>query len=417
MAAAGASGPSTGWWVRFSADAPALAGGRELPERFSRWASGRPWLLDVALAVAMVLVALPQLRYWARQPDGGFWIRFALTAALLLPLLLRPRWPVAAFLAACGVALVQWALGVTLAADVVLLVYLCTVASRYRLRVSLAAAAVLEGGVVMASARWDFAASLGLPWLTSVVLLSAPVAAALLLGVALRARRQTVAALVERAEQLEQQSAQQAELAAAEERARIARELHDVVAHSLAVMVRMSDAAALKLARDPESARPALEQVSRTGRESLEEMRRLLGVLRADQAGPRDALGLRQLGVLAAAVEGSGLPVHLDVVGDPGAVPRGPDVTAYRIVQESLTNALKHSESATLASVGVTVLDDAVELTVLDDGAPHPVTGHGYGIAGMRERAALYGGTLEAGPAEAGWRVSARIPFTTGGAA
>jgi signal transduction histidine kinase len=401
-AAVPASAPAR-WWLQFAAE-PSPAAGGGTGERVAAWWRRRPWLTDAALVLAMALVAVPQLRYWAGRPEGGFGIRLLLTVALLAPLAVRRRYPVGAFLAASAVALLQWSLDVTLAADVVLLVYLATVASRYRLRVALAAAAVLEAGVLMASARWDFAASLDLSWAESVVLLSAPVAAALLLGVALRARRQRIQALVGRAEQLE--------------RARIARELHDVVAHSLAVMVTMTDAARLKLVRDPDAARSALEQVSRTGRESLDEMRRLLGVLRTtDGTDGHEVLGLRQLGVLAAAVSSAGLPVRLDVVGDTSSVPRGPDVAAYRIVQESLTNALKHATSATHAAVRVEVRDDAVELSVADDGNTTAGAGHGFGVAGMRERAALYGGSLEAGPTGSGWQVRARIPFAPGGPA
>lgn len=416
MTTAGISGgASLGWWQRFTADDDAVPS--------TRWQAGgdvlrrRPWLLDLALAAGVLLMALPQLAFWADQPEG-LGVRLALTVALLLPLAARRRHPTAMFLFTCGIALVQWVLGVTLAADVVLLIHLATVASRHVLRVAVAAAAIVEAGLVLATLRWDFAASTGLPYAQTLLLLSAPVAAAFLLGVTVRARRQAVQALVDRARHLEREGEQRAALAVGEERTRIARELHDVVAHSLAVMVTMADAAALKLARDPEAARGAIVEVSRTGRSALDDMRRLLGVLRPSAATEveRDAPGVRQLPALADVAHASGLPVLLRVDVDPSQLPAALDLTVYRIVQESLTNVIKHATGASRIDVAVTVTGQELTVDVLDDGRSHgerPLDApSGYGLTGMAERVALHGGTLQCGPRPGhGWKVSARLPL------
>ena len=229
--------------------------------------------------------ALPQLIYWAGRPGDGFPCGCC-SPCSWWPVGVAPPIPPVRVRVRGAVALVQWSVNVTLAADVALLVYLYTVASRYPLRVGVLAASIGGARPGLAAVRWDLAASLGQPWLVSLLLLSAPVVAALLLGVIVRVRRQSLAALTERAERLERERDQEAAIAVAAERTRIAREMHDVVAHSLAVMVTLSDAAALKLAVEPERAALAMRDVSATGHHALDEMRGLLGVLRTTDDEP-----------------------------------------------------------------------------------------------------------------------------------
>ena len=374
-----------------------------------------PTVVDGLLALAVAAFCVPQLAYWSQQSSSGFAVRLAFSALMVAPLVWRRRFPLSTFAFAATVALVQWSVGVTLAGDVALLVYLYTVASRYRVRVGVLAAGVVELGVVLAALRWDLAASLDLPWLPAVVLLSGPVAAALLLGISVRSRRDSMTALSDRARRLERERDQQAALAVAAERRRIARELHDVVAHSISVMVTLSDAAALKAAREPQRAADAMRQVSATGHQALDEMRLLLGVLRSedDPEGRHPQPGIGSLEALVAQVRAAGLPVDVAVTGPLAAVPTGEGLAVFRLVQESLTNALKHAASASRAWVEIDVHDDGIDLDVRDDGTAAPAPGSpGLGLVGMRERVAVYGGTVEAGPdAAGGWRMHAWLPL------
>jgi signal transduction histidine kinase len=384
--------------------------------RFADTARRHPTVVDAVLAAAVAVFTVPQLVYWWRQPDG-FWVRLVLSALLVVPLAWRRRFPLGTFTFACAVALVQFSLNVSLAADIALFVYLYTVASRRRVRVALLSAVVLEAGVVLAAIRWNLAGALELPLAERLVFLSAMVAVALAVGVSVRVRRQALAALTDRAERLERERDQQAALAVSAERARIARDLHDVVAHSLSVMVTLSDAAVVKVVSDPDRAGAAMRQVSATGRQSLAEMRRLLGVLR-DPAGPtgrEPQPGIGALGELVERVRETGMSASLVVEGEASSVSRGVDLTVYRIVQEAVTNVLKHATSPSNVDVAVDVRADAVVIDVSDDGATVPAasTSGGLGLFGMRERVAVYGGELTAGPRdERGWHVHAllRLP-------
>jgi signal transduction histidine kinase len=271
-------------------------------------------------------------------------------------------------------------------------------------------------GVALAAARWsghERAAA-------SFVSLSAMVVAAAVLGSNMRARRERLAFLEDRAVRLERERDQREQLAVAGERARIAREMHDVVTHNLSVMVALADGAVFAQPRSPERATAAMRQVSATGRQAITDMRRFLGVLRSDEP---DALrhpmpGLGQLDALAEQVRAAGLPTRLEVAGEPSVVPAAAQLTVYRLVQEALTNTMKHSPSGTRAEVRVACGSGTVVLTVTDDGAgtvpPDPGQALGHGLPGMRERAAAYGGQLTAGPRDAGgWHVTARLDLTT----
>jgi signal transduction histidine kinase len=228
-----------------------------------------------------------------------------------------------------------------------------------------------------------------------------------LAGVLVRARRQAVS-MAARSAALERQ----AEQATAAERARIARELHDIVAHHLSVIV-------LQAAGARASGRPAeatLEKIENSARQALGETRRLLGVVRdqAGEAGLAPQPGIGELDALAASVRAAGLPVNLVISGDPAALPATVEVSVYRIVQEALTNVLKHAGQAR-ADVTIGCAQETVTIEVTDDGTAEPghhATAGGHGLAGMRERAAVFGGELRAGPRPGGgFAVLARLPL------
>jgi signal transduction histidine kinase len=223
----------------------------------------------------------------------------------------------------------------------------------------------------------------------------------------------------ERAARLEREREEQARAAVAEEQARIARELHDVVGHSVSVMTVQASAVRRLLRPDQEREREALLVVEQAGREALAEMRRLVGVLRRPEEAPALAPqpSLQHLDRLIAQARESGLPVELRIEGEATELPAGVDLTAYRLVQEGLTNAMKHAR-ATRAEVVVRYGDGAVELLVSDNGrggtdGDGDANSGGHGLVGMRERVAVYGGELEAGPRpEGGYALRARLPLS-----
>jgi signal transduction histidine kinase len=238
-----------------------------------------------------------------------------------------------------------------------------------------------------------------------------------LIGDNLRVRRAYTRELEERARDLEREQVDQAAQAVALERARIARELHDVVAHHVSVMVVQAAGARRVIDKDPAAARAALGAVEEAGRTALAEMRRMLEVLRTDEAGVGPQPGLAELERLVGQVREAGLPVDLVIEGPDRMLPVGMDLAAYRIVQEALTNAVKHAGKAT-ARVSVRYAPDALEIEVTDDGRgaaapllPGAASG-GHGLIGMNERVTLYGGKLETGPLfPGGYRVAARFPL------
>ena len=324
---------------------------------------------------------------------------------------------------ALGVA--QLALDVpVVAADFALLVIIYTVAAsgaRWASRIA------LPGGLCAAPAaglRWPGEHASAAGSLAIMIFQSVPFALAWVLGDSMRTRRAYFAQLEERATRLEKEREAQAKVAVAAERARIARELHDVVAHNVSVMVVQADGAAYVLDSAPDQAKKALETISSTGRQALAEMRRLLGVLRTgehQEAGeyvPQP--GVEQIEDLVEQCRGSGLPVDFKIEGTPRPLPSGVELTAYRIVQEALTNTRKHGGPNAGASVRLVYFDDGLGLLVEDDGkgAPHELyeeggeDGRGHGLIGMRERVGMVGGTLDAGPRPGGgFRISALLPL------
>jgi signal transduction histidine kinase len=241
-------------------------------------------------------------------------------------------------------------------------------------------------------------------------------AGAWIAGIVVRSRRAAIQEVRQRAHRLEREREEHAQQVAAQERLRIARELHDIVAHKLSIVVVHAQAA--QRVGDHARAIGLMTTIEETGRSALEEMRRLLGVLRpsseeTDASPPQPQPGLAALDPLLDQVRAAGLPVTLTRSGDPVPLPDALDLSAYRIVQEALTNTLKHAGPAH-ASVHLHCGEDRMEITVADDGrgASTPVPGSGHGLTGMRERAALLGGALEAGPRPSGgFRIHVTLPI------
>lgn len=349
----------------------------------------------------------------------------AVSAVMCVAIALRRRWPEKMLVLAGATGLVQLVLDIEpVVADFAMLVIVYTVAaigarwaSRFALASGLAAAPLSQ-------IRWpqEHTSSAGLVALA--IFQTVPFALAWVLGDSMRTRRAYFAQLEERAARLEKEREAQAKVAVAAERARIARELHDVVAHNVSVMVVQADGAAYVLDSSPDQAKKALETISSTGRQALAEMRRLLGVLRT---GEHKEVGeyvpqpdVEQIDDLVEQCRTSGLPVDFKVEGTPRPLPSGVELTAYRIVQEALTNTRKHGGPNTGASVRLVYFDDGLGLLVEDDGkgAPHElyeeggVDGQGHGLIGMRERVGMVGGTLDAGPRPGGgFRISALLPL------
>ncbi|WAZ23223.1 sensor histidine kinase [Streptomyces cinnabarinus] len=351
----------------------------------------------------------------------------AVPIALLLSLVvaLRRLMPERMLLLAVGLGVAQLALDVeTMPANFAMLVITYTVAAtgaRWASRMALGVGLV---AAPLAQLRWPENESSALGTVAIMIFTTVPFALAWVLGDSIRTRRAYFAELEERASRLEKEREAQSKVAVAAERARIARELHDVVAHNVSVMVVQADGAAYVLDAAPDQAKKALETISSTGRQALAEMRRLLGVLRT---GEHQESGeyvpqpdVEQIDELVQQCRTSGLPVDFKVEGTPRPLPSGVELTAYRIVQEALTNTRKHGGPNAGASVRLVYFDDGLGLLVEDDGkgAPHElyeeggVDGAGHGLIGMRERVGMVGGTLDAGPRPGGgFRISALLPL------
>ena len=341
-----------------------------------------------------------------KSPPPLVWA-WVLQVALLLPLVWRRKAPTAVFVVVAGVALVQWLSDRLLAADLALLISFYTVAAYATARRVLLAAVVLEIGAVLAAVRFAPKGTTFWAW----VLISGMITAAGVIGTNMRTRRAYLAALEDRAARLERDRDQQAQLAVADERARIAREMHDIVAHHISVMIALADGAGFITRTSPDQAEEIMGGVSDTGRQALDEMRRLLGVLRDNSPQPALAPqpGVADLDELLGTVRATGLPTQFTVTGQPFSLPSSAQLVVYRLVQEALTNVLKHAD-ATSSRVCLNYCPGhvlQVEVTDNGRGGAGPPAPGSHGLTGMRERAAVFGGTVDAGPqAGGGWRVS-----------
>jgi signal transduction histidine kinase len=393
------------------------------------WLRARPLVADGLLAGLLAAVSLVTLWYvWAEckadcDPPG---VAVGLVLATTLPLAWRRRHPLTVGLTT---GLATAAYGFARYPDLAMPIAIGGVVGMY----SVAAwggrrAAVVSGWVavvvvviVMTLPRADAD-------VVDAAFVSLLLAGAWVLGDRARVQRALTAELAERAARLERERAAEARRAVAEERTRIARELHDVVAHHVSMMVVQAEAGPVAVERDPARAAGAFEAIAATGRQALVEMRRLLGVLRGDgQPAPSLAPqpGLAQVPSLVEQVGRAGLEVELVVEGDQAPLPPGIDLSAYRIVQEALTNAVKHGGPGR-AVVLVRYGDHHLELRVWDEGRPEKGNGSspqgrsrtalGRGLLGMQERVGLFGGELSAGPApDGGFTVHARLPIETVG--
>ncbi|MFE3500065.1 histidine kinase [Kitasatospora sp. NPDC059160] len=400
-----------------------------------------PWVLDAAvLAVVFLMFGLPDL--FPGHGDAGHgdtgphehrlnlvrlplpWT-LLLQAGLVLPLLWRRRRPTVAFAVIMAVFVLQWSLGVGLRADAALLVALYSLALHGRLRHLAWSCLLMVGAMALAAVEVSGG---GLPVGDALFFLVSAATAGVALGIAVRIRRAQLAGLRERAARLEIERDQRSRLATATERTRVAREMHDIIGHNLSVIVTLADGGAYAAQTHPERGREALQLIGETSRQALGELRRMLGVLRdqADQAAEFNPQpGIADVDGLCARIRAAGPQVVYTVSGDPDRLDRGVQLMAYRIVQEALTNTLKHAGADTRAHVTLTVDATRLRVRVQDAGPPggtRPPTrpdGEGHGLAGMRERAALYGGSVTAGPGPgAGWTVEAVLDLTpdpTGG--
>jgi signal transduction histidine kinase len=334
-----------------------------------------------------------------------------LVAVACLALAWRCRWPVPVLAVSVGAVTVYSLLGYVNGASLIAPVLaLYAVAVRVSIRQAVAAAVVTLAALMTATAvRNPFGHISG----GGFDLLPGMVAAALFAGIAVANRRAYAASLLDRAEQ-------DARRRVDEERLRIARELHDVVAHTMATINVQAGVAAHVLSTRPEAAAESLQAIKAASKEGLRELRAILNVLRqADDADPtQPAPGTAQLEALITGARRAGLETAFTVTGDPVRLPAAVDLAAYRIVQESLTNSIRHAGPAT-AAVSLSYREDELQIEVTDtgQGPPAGATSAGHGLAGMRERAAAVGGTLQAGPGPGGgpgggYRVAARLPLT-----
>ncbi|MFL5831768.1 MAG: sensor histidine kinase [Solirubrobacteraceae bacterium] len=366
-----------------------------------------PWVLDVAIVLVLIVPTVAIFAHGAKRPTGLNPVTIVFSALSVMPLLVRRRWPVEALSAIL-------ILGVAAPGPAVFsppaLVALYTIASRRPRRVAIIAAGLVI--VVFVLRQWVWGYNLPLSGVISAIALTG---AALALGLYRATRLAYVEQLRERAARLERERELLGEQAAADERLRIARELHDVVAHNVSLMVIQAQALAATAAED-EAAKRSAETIADLGRGAMSEMHRTLELMRdgSSDGGRAPQPTLAELGPLLEQARAAGVSADLLVTGRARALEAGVELSAYRIVQEALTNVIKHAGSAH-ASVRVAYGDSGLELEILDDGPGAPNGEHaraGHGLVGMRERVALFGGSLETGPANgAGYRVRARLPY------
>ncbi|MGX1887696.1 sensor histidine kinase [Streptomyces sp. NPDC055287] len=379
----------------------------------------RPLVWDLLLTGFFVTAAMIDYgeggwRTIAHNADLPDWLVRSMSLGLSVPLLWRRRHPLPVLTAMSFVALANSLTGAVLQAALLQLFLVFNIALRLPLNTLWWAAALVLGPAVAGAIRfpgdgWDEQVVPGI-WAFGMVTL---------LGIAVRTRRDYTEALVDRARRLETERDQQAQLAAAAERTRIAREMHDIIGHNLSVITGLADGGRYAAANSPERAVQALDAISTTSRSALTELRRLLGVLRDDEPPPADLTPqptLTDLDQLMDAVRAAGLPVRMTASSHPASEPPGPgqQLTVYRVVQEALTNTLKHAGPDATAQVDVTCTPKAITATITDTSSTSstsPPAPEGRGITGMRERTALYEGTLEAGARPSGgWRVHLHLP-------
>jgi signal transduction histidine kinase len=413
------------------------------------------WAVDVSAATALISGSYAEAG-WLREPPA----RWLLVGVCVAAVAVRRRWPIPALAAASLAAVVQMAVAAgPVPADLAVPIVLYTIAAQRRRTVSLA----LLGGVLAAATAWSAYVALdgktdgwlseGRPFGTGgqeqppgdavpppreaapderrggqgyttvgptdwggMPVLGSLLVVAWAIGWGIRSRRAYLGELRARARDLERERDQQAELAVAAERARLTREVHDVVAHGLAVIVMQAQGGAAAFAKRPADTLAALDTIVATGRASLADIRQVLSASGQVDDPARPVPGLAQLPGLVDQVRQAGTPVQFHIDGSPRPLPASVDVSSYRIVQEALTNTMKHAGPGARAQVVVSYRSGELRIEASDNGAGAPASGGtGNGLRGMRERAALLGGEVAAGPGSAGgFVVRARIPLDPG---
>ena len=352
-----------------------------------------PTLCDVAAAVFLALASFIGLAVQGRLHDTD---TIVFCVLLVLPLPLRTIDRRLSFGLIAAVAFAQWLTSTPQIANASILVSFFWIALDGEVAEVAIAAAIVELGAVLAALRWSPADPLKV-----LVGISGLGVASGALGLLMRERRQLVASLQERAARLELERDQEGRLGALAERGRITREMHDIVSHNLTVIIGLADGARYALQSSPEAAQSAIERLSATGRQALGEMRRLLNVLHEDPSSGsyEPQPGLERLDDLLERVEAAGIPVSLDIQGDPQTLSDGVQLTLFRVAQESLTNTLRHAGRPATAHLSLSCHGGHVVLEVTDTGRPPAhapdLPSAGRGLAGMRERAAAFAGDHE----------------------
>jgi signal transduction histidine kinase len=373
---------------------------------------GHPLVTDAVLAAVVFALSLPPFTGVSGRDPA---VALLLVLAMTVPLVWRRSWPFAVLLVITAPAIVQLVTNAQVTDFLSFVIIFYTIAAYSRPALVLAAVVLLELGIVFGIGQIKTPGTRVSPPVHEVVvwaLASGLLGIAGLLGYYVRTSRQAQAtARGEQAEQAERERQQQVQLAASAERARIAREMHDIVAHNIAVMIALADGAAYTAKNDKDQAVELMGQVSATGRTALTEMRRLLGVLRQPaEAEPGPQPTLADLDKMLATFRAAGLAVELIIAGKPFPLPPSAQLAVYRMITEALTNTLKHAAGST-ATVCLEYRDGEIALEVSDNGAgparpEAPGVSDGHGITGMRERAAVFGGQMSAGPRPGGgWQV------------
>jgi signal transduction histidine kinase len=396
-----------------------------IAQRLRRSDSFHPWVLDtVVVVVVFGIFCLPDLAHNDRGHELADAFRplpvagmLALQAGLVLPLLFRRRAPFAAFVAIATVFAIQWTQPAFLRADVAILIALYSLTLHGRLRELLWAGAIMVGELTLVAVRMSAVTSVA----EALFFLFCATTAAVALGLVVRIRRSQLAGLREHAARLEIERDQRSLLAAASERARVAREMHDIVGHNLSVMITLADGGAYAAGVNSDRGGEALRLIGETGRQAMSELRRMLGALREHTDAPQLAPqpGVCDIDALCGRIRAAGPGVVYRTTGDVDTLDRGVQLAAYRIVQEALTNSLKHAGPDTATNVSLAVADRRLQILIQDTGppaeqhSPESSAEDGHGLIGMKERAALYGGTVSAGPRPGGgWTVQTELDLT-----
>lgn len=403
--------------------------------RFTDWWRTHPLLADSSTAAVLIGFGILSVLSQYEVADAAdfelgmpMWIALCWIVAAIAPFALRRRFPVFAFVAAIGlfIALRWWDVPEPFVTAVVFVLATAAVGihgrpvarTRWRVAAGAAIAAEFVAIIVRDDVRYGISSAYTTTIVFQLLQTVAVYLAACMLGESYRQRIERETDLRQRTDELVIERNLRARQAVVEERVRIARELHDVLAHHVSVMGVQAGAARRVIDRRPDQAVAALSTIESSSRQAIDDLRRLVGLLRADGdgelIGPQPGLG--ELDDLVADAARGGVPAELRVDGDPATVLPTVQLATYRIVQEALTNVRKHACGATRADVAVIVGPETVEVRIGDDGRPAPpdsalTPGGGHGLLGMRERVAAHGGTLSAGAAGDGWVVHAVLPL------